>query len=205
MRLGKMLRGLALAGCACLLLPAVAGAHERRTVGKYEFVVGFAVEPAYVSEMNGVSLRVQLPGTPATPVEGLEKTLQVEVTHLGSGATKTAALRTVFRAPGLYTADLLPTVTGQYRFRFFGTIEGTSVNEQFTSGASFHNIEGTEAIEFPERQAQLREVQGLADAARDEAADAASAASTARLLAIAALVVAVLFGGPALALTMRRR
>lgn len=205
MRLSHVLRALALVGCSLLLVPAVASAHEPRAVGKYQFVVGFSVEPAYVGEMNGVSLRVQLPGTPPTPVEGLEQTLQVEVTHMGSGTSKTMALRTVFRDPGAYRADLLPTVTGQYRFRIFGTIDGANVNEQFTSGANFDNIEGTEEIEFPEQVAQVREVQGLATAARDQADDADSAASTARLLAIAALAVAVLSGGPALALTMRRR
>jgi hypothetical protein len=198
-----VVRALALVGCALILVPAVASAHERRAVGKYEFVVGFFVEPVYVGEMNGVSLRVQLPGTPATPVEGLEKTLQVEITHMGSGTSKTVPLRTVFRDPGAYTADLLPTVTGQYRFRFFGTIEGANVNEQFTSGEKFDNVEGTGEIEFPEQVAQVREVQGLASAARDQADDADSAASTARLLAIAALAVAVLSGG--LALAMRRR
>ncbi|MSQ36585.1 MAG: hypothetical protein EXR63_05550 [Dehalococcoidia bacterium] len=205
MRLSHVLRALALVGCASILVPAVASAHERRTVGKYELVVGFFVEPVYVGQMNGVSLRVQLPGAPATPVEGLEKTLQVEITHMGSGTRKTVPLRTVFREPGHYTADLLPTVTGQYRFRFFGTIEGTTVNEQFTSGANFDSVEGAGEIEFPERVAQVREVQGLASAARDQADDADSAASTARLLAIAALAVAVLSGGPALALTLRWR
>ena len=43
------------------------------------------------------------------PVEGLAETLQVEVTHVPSGASRIMDLRAVFQAPGDYTADLIPT------------------------------------------------------------------------------------------------
>jgi hypothetical protein len=199
------LAALAIAAVTLALLPTAARAHESRAVGKYQFVVGFMAEPVFVGQMNGVALRVQLPGATPTPVEGLEKTLQVEITHVASGVTRTVPLRTVFRDPGHYTAHLLPTVAGQVRFRFFGTIEGVTVNEVFTSGSGFDTPEPSTEIEFPERAPQVREVAGLAQAAGDRADDAGSTASSARLLAIAALVVAVLSGGPALALAMRHR
>ena len=57
-------------------------------------------------------------------VEGLQDTLQVEVTHMPSSVSKVMNLRTVFNDPGHYAADLIPTSPGHYRFRFFGTIEG---------------------------------------------------------------------------------
>lgn len=47
-------------------LPGRALAHETRTVGTYQLVVGFFVEPAFEGQKNGLDLRVRVPGTPAT-------------------------------------------------------------------------------------------------------------------------------------------
>jgi len=179
---------------ALLATPIAALAHETRTVGQYEFVVGWSVEPAYEGQMNGVSLRVRTPGDPPTPVEGVEESLQVEVTHIASGETVTMPMDTVFGSPGLYIAHLMPTVPGQYSFRFFGTIEGNDINETFTSGEKFDSIQPTDEIQFPEKVAQVREVQGVASDARDAAEDADSAASSARTIAFVAVGLAVLSG-----------
>ena len=62
------------------------------------------------------------------PVEGLAETLQVEVTHVPSGASRIMDLRAVFQAPGDYTADLIPTAPGVYQVRVFGSIEETAVD-----------------------------------------------------------------------------
>src|SRR5690349_10232317 len=105
-------------------------AHERREVGPYQFVVGFLTEPAFEGLKNGVDLRVLEAGT-QTSVEGLERTLQVELTYVPSGAAKVLRLRTLYREPGRYTADLIPTAPGLYRFRFFGSLAETAVNETF--------------------------------------------------------------------------
>src|SRR5436309_10403830 len=112
--------------------PAIA--HERRDVGPYKFVVGFLAEPAFEGLKNGVDLRV-LQAETQQPVEGLEHTLQVEVTYVPSSVAKVLRLRTIYREPGHYTADLIPTAPGQYRFRFVGSITGTAVNETFNSRA----------------------------------------------------------------------
>lgn len=189
-----------------VVLPGAAEAHETRTVGKYSFVVGWNVEPAYEGIKNGVDLRVQLPGTTPTPVEGVEKTLKVEVTNVAGGQKVTLPLDTVFGSPGRYIAHLVPTVAGQYSFRFFGTIEGNQINETFTSGEKFNNIQTIGEIQFPEKVAQVREVQGVASDAQQAADDADSAASSARTLAMVAIGLAVLSGaGTAAALLMRRR
>ena len=79
------------------------------------------MEPAYEGQKNGVSLRVTKRDSITEPVEGLEDTLQVEVTHLPSDTSREMPLRTIFGDPGHYTADLIPTAPGHYRFRFFGT------------------------------------------------------------------------------------
>jgi hypothetical protein len=180
---------------ALMALPAVAAAHETRSVATYQFVVGWSVEPAYEGQTNGVDLQVRVPGTPSpTPVEGVEKTLQVEVTHIASGQKVTMPLETVFNTPGRYIAHIAPTVPGQYSFRFFGTVNGTQVNETFTSGDKFGNIEPISDIQFPEKVAQVREVQGVASNALAAADDADSAASSARIIAFVAIGLAVLSG-----------
>jgi hypothetical protein len=189
-----------------LAAPTRALAHESRTVGKYQMVVGFFVEPAYEGQKNGLDLRVRLPGPPQMPVTGLEKTLQVEITFIGTGKSITKPIRAVSSAndPGHYTADVLPTQPGQYRFRIFGTVEGDKVDEAFTSGDKFSNVEKASDLTFPDEIAQVRSVQGAAVAAQQTADDAAKAASTARVLAVAALALAVISGGAALRLAIRK-
>ncbi|MEZ4554534.1 MAG: hypothetical protein AB7L91_01265 [Dehalococcoidia bacterium] len=197
---------LAVAVVVLVAAPGGAEAHESRVVGGYSFVVGWSIEPAYEGLKNGVDLRVQLPGSPPMPVEGLEETLQVEVTNVASGQQTTLPIEAVFGTPGRYIAHVVPTVSGQYSFRFFGTIQGDQINETFTSGEKFDSIESTSDIQFPEKVAQVREVQGVASEALDAADEADSAASSARTLAIVAIGVAVVSGvlsGAAVA--MRRK
>jgi hypothetical protein len=183
---------------AVVAIPTAALAHETRAVGgKFEMVVGWSGEPAYQGQLNGVDLRVRLPAVaPATPVpvEGVEKTLQVEVKHIASGKSVTLPIETVFGTPGRYIAHLLPTVDGQYSFRYFGTINGTAVNETFTSGEKFASIESTDEIQFPEKVAQVREVQVVASQAMDSADSADSSASSAKTIAYIAIGLAVLAG-----------
>ena len=111
----------------------VTEAHERRTVGAYNFVVGWLNEPAYLNEPNAVDLRVSR-ASDATPVPGLEQTLKVEVTQ--GQAKTTIDFRPRFNTPGAYDGRLMPTAPGVYAFRIFGTIEGQQVNETFTASDS---------------------------------------------------------------------
>ncbi|MCI0399195.1 MAG: hypothetical protein L0332_18645 [Chloroflexi bacterium] len=204
---------------ALFLFNRPAYAHERRMVGPYEFVVGFIVEPAFESLKNGVDLRVSIPGATeeeeATPIEGLEETLQVEVTHVPSGVSRIMALRTIFRDPGHYTNDWIPTAPGQYRFRFFGTVEELEVDEVFESGEGFSNIEANDELYFPEAVPEVREVEGAvrgAQSSAEEALDAATAAESAaasvRTLAIAGIVLGVVglaAGSAGLVMARRQR
>ena len=195
-------------------------AHERRAVGPYEFVVGFIVEPAFEGQKNGVDLRVQIPaaaeGEEPTPVEGVEQTLQVEITHVPTGISTVMDLRTIFNDPGHYTADLLPTAPGVYRFRIFGTVEELAVDETFESGENtFGSVESSAAIQFPESVPQVREVEGAVRGAQDAAGQALaaarqaeSAAAAARSLAVAGVAVGAfgfLMGAAAAVVAFRRR
>ena len=152
------------------------------------------------------------------PVEGLQDTLQVEVTHVPSEVSRTMALRTVFGEPGHYVADLIPTSPGHYRFRFFGTIEGTSFDKSFDSkagGGGFDDVQVASVIHFPETVASAREVEGVvrgaqatARQAQDEAKNASSGVSGATTLGIIGIIVGVIgiaLGGGALLLSVRRR
>lgn len=230
-----------------IAVPVRALAHESRDVGKYQFVVGFLVEPAYEGQKNGLDLRVRVPAaasatsTPAagatatpsaatatptatatpgvtatpsaavtstpTPVTGLEKTLQVEVSFVGNDKKVTKPIRAISAStdPGHYTADVLPTQPGQYRFRIFGTIDGANVNETFTSGDKFGNVAKIDDINFPDAVPQVRSVQGTATDAQVTAEDAAKAASQARLFAIAGIAIGVLGLGAGLRASMMKR
>ncbi len=134
-----------------LVLPAGALAHERRTIGggTYDVVVGWDVEPAIERQKNAASIRVSRAGTnPAQPVEGLEKTLRVQIRQ--GAQTRELPLRAVFGQPGSYVADVVPTRAGQYQFRFTGTVEGTTVDEQFDSAdGKFNGVDSSSALEFP--------------------------------------------------------
>ena len=118
------------------------------------------------------------------PVEGLAETLQVEVTHVPSVASRIMDLRAVFQAPGDYTADLIPTAPGVYQVRVFGSIEETAVDETFVSaggGGGFSDVVSKTDLYFPEPLAEIRELESAvrgAVAAAQEAQDAALAASS---------------------------
>ena len=118
------------------------------------------------------------------PVEGLAETLQVEVTHVPSGASRIMDLRAVFQAPGDYTADLIPTAPGVYQVRVFGSIEETAVDETFVSaggGGGFSDVVSKTDLYFPEPLAEIRELESAvrgAVAAAQEAQDAALAGSS---------------------------
>lgn len=176
----------ALALALLLTLATAASAHESHEVGDYELTVGFSVEPALINEPNGLSLAVQV-GTEddGPPVEGLQETLEAEVTY--AGETKTLELRARFGQPGSYIADIFPTAEGTYTFRIFGTIEGTEIDESFTGGPdTFSEVESTNDIAFPAAEG------GTDDEASSAVTEAQDAADSARTLAIISIFMSVI-------------
>lgn len=129
-----------------------AAAHERRTVGPYQLVVGWLNEPAYVGLMNSLDLRVtDTRVTPARAVEGLENTLTVDL-HTGGLAPLKLTVTARFGAPGAYNGYAMPTATGTFTFTIKGKIESLDVNEKFESGPGrFGDIESTTALQYPNR------------------------------------------------------
>ena len=59
-----------------------------------------------------------------------------------------------------YAANIIPTVPGTYTFRFFGNVNGTSVNESFQCGpTTFECVNSLSNIQFPEKTPSGRQVQ----------------------------------------------
>lgn len=146
----------ALAFGSVLTLTSDASAHERRTVGAYNFVVGWLNEPALINQPNAVDLKVSR-AADASAVTGLEQTLKLQVK--ANEKTTDVQLRPRFNTPGAYDGRLLPTALGAYSFTITGTIEGQTVNETFTAGTgTFGLIE--EGNAFPN---ELQKNQDLAE------------------------------------------
>jgi hypothetical protein len=201
---------VALAGL--LVLPVSAAlAHEGRSQGDLEMVVGFGTEPAYAGQPNSVQLILVHDGE---PVVDLGDTLDVEVSF--GDQTQQFTLEPnfavgVFGEPGDYRAWFIPTRAGQYTFHFTGTIDGEDVDQAFTSGPrTFGDVEETAQIQFPvqdptngelaERIDQevprltsaTDEARAAAAAAVDDAGSAVDDATSAQTFAILALVVGAL-------------
>jgi hypothetical protein len=183
-----------------LIVPASALAHERRTIGngKYDVVVGWDVEPAYLGQKNAASIRISEGGSnPAVPVEGAEKTLKVQIRQ--GATTREFPLRAVFGQKGYYVADIVPTREGDYVWTFTGSINGDAVNDAFDSAdGKFNGVEPITALQFPQTLADP--AQGIA-AAQSAQADAQAA----RTIAYVGVLVGVLGVALAAFATFRTR
>ena len=185
-----MKRTLAIVAASALVVlwlaitAAPAESHERRNVGPYQLVVGWLEEPSFVGGTNAVSLAVtDTRITPPKPVEGLEKTLTVQVFQGGSTTAFSPAFRTRFGVPGSYAADIVPTREGSYRFVIKGKIENVEVNEVFESGPGrFDEIKPVSALQYPDRVPTGAELSRTLD-------DIRSTAEQMRLIAIVALIL----------------
>jgi hypothetical protein len=132
------------------IFAGTAAAHERRTVGPYQFVVGFISEPAFAGTPNSLDLRItDTRVTPAKAVEGLEKTLTADV-QAGGLAPLPLTVTARFGAPGAYNGHFVPTAAGTYLFHIKGKIDTLDVDETFESGPGrFNDVESTAARQYP--------------------------------------------------------
>lgn len=170
-----------------LLTPTGASAHERRPLpgGRYQAVVGLLTEPAYDGLMNGVDLTVTDESQKGAdgkgiPVLDLEKTLNIEVS-VPSGAKQQLTLRSRSGMPGKYAANFMPTATGQYVFRVYGTISDLRVDERFDKS----EIASLSEVQFPNKATGAADLQAQLTAAKGEV-------NTARAFGIAGVVLGAL-------------
>jgi hypothetical protein len=164
-------RGATAALLLLMLVPGTTLAHERRDVGKLQFVVGFIGEPAIIGEPNGIDLRITDKAS-GQPVEGAEKTLKATIQY-GGGAPKELPLKARFGMKGAYTADLIPTKAGAYIFTFTGTVGDEQVNQKFESGPGrFNDVEDSAKLQFPEAVPYAGDMARQVQAAEARAAQA---------------------------------
>ncbi len=158
---------------ACLVLFssfAIASAHEQRTVGKYDFEVGWLNEPAYVNTPNALSISVAQHDT-HKPADGLESALQAEV--IFGAESMPLNLRPVEEQAGLVLGDLIPTKTGSYIFHITGNLAGQTIDERFESGPGrFDDVTEPTALQFPVKLGSSQDLATNLQAAQTVAANA---------------------------------
>ena len=161
--------GVLLSGA--LVLPGAAFAHEHREIGEYVFVVGFLNEPAFQGEQNGISVTITRKDT-GEPVAGLAETLKAQVI-MGAEQREMAlhqAWGDTWGEKGQYTAPFYPTAAGDYTFRFFGEIDGTPIDEKFTSSPdTFSSVESPSELQFPNTVPSADQISAELAAARRSA------------------------------------
>lgn len=177
------------------LLLALAGpvlAHETRTEGGVEAVVGWVTEPAYVGYPNAVQLR--LSNTAGDPITDLGDGLQVEVSF-GGQKTAPMSLAPAFNSPGEYRAPLMPTRPGDYSFRFFGTIQGQPYDQTYQSGdETFDAPKNPADVSFPAKDPTVGELASRVEQLGGEDEGGTSSDNTGMIgigLGVLALIVAL--------------
>jgi hypothetical protein len=182
---------LVAAGALLVLLAVPAAAHEARSVAGYDLEVGLLGEPVYVGQESGMELLVTKDGT---PVDGLASTLTVEVRYEDS--TRQLEPQPAGEDTPGYVAPFIPTAAGPYTFHLAGSIDGTSIDETFTSSpAGFEEVREAASGEFPVTLPTIPEL--AAEAKRG--ADAAAMVPIALALGAAGLVAGLAGIGVALA------
>ena len=133
-------------------------AHEDRPVGPYNFHVGWHIEPALLAQLNAVELTVTTTAD-GKPVSGVEKNLTVTVSTRGQ-TSDALTFDPSDETPGLYTASIIPTLTGDYQFHFVGMVGSTKVDETFdTAKGQIASIDPINNLEFPVKSPSTADLQ----------------------------------------------
>jgi hypothetical protein len=146
-RLGRAIVAIIVAASLAAISIGSALAHEQREVGDYTLTVGFIDEPVYIGSKSGLEIRVTTTAD-EQPVEGLESSLTASVTQ--GDTSRDLPLSPRFGQPGWYQSYFVPTVAGAYSFHVTGDIEGTAVDETFSTGPdTFGEPQSVSAAQFP--------------------------------------------------------
>eukprot|EP01119_Soliformovum_irregulare_P008360 TRINITY_DN21482_c0_g1_i1.p1 TRINITY_DN21482_c0_g1~~TRINITY_DN21482_c0_g1_i1.p1 ORF type:complete len:217 (-),score=59.47 TRINITY_DN21482_c0_g1_i1:174-824(-) len=184
---------LLIALCA---LFATSEAHLRATIGNYSLSVGYAVEPAWNLQPNGVSLTVSTPANISTAG------LNFSTTVFAGGKSRVMNMAGVYGQAGAYIARFLPSVAGTYTFAFDALIPAVAENAEtpihfnvtcgvtYSTGGivgAFNCVEDLAGYMFPEVVPDARVLAAGIQNATQIAEQAASAARNATALAERAL------------------
>src|SRR2546430_3914253 len=130
-RLISLVAATAVIATSFIAFAGAAAAHERRTVGPYEFEVGWLNEPAFAGLMNGLDLSVTDTRSDKG-VEGLEKTLTVDL-QTGGLAPLALTITARFGTPGAYDGTFMPTVAGTYTLHIKGENDTPELHRKIES------------------------------------------------------------------------
>ena len=182
---------IAIAVASFGILSTPAAAHESRTVGPYTFIVGWVSEPAVAGQSNGLDLTVtETNGDKA--VEGLEKTLKVEVVVGGGARSRSLELTPDGDQPGHYTSGFVPTRVGDYTFHISGMAGTTKIDEKFESGPNrFDPVTDIVGLEFPDQLPSSADLAQQLGDANTKLTIAIAIAAVALIVSIASLVPAL--------------
>ena len=187
MRIRATILAAVAAVTSVLLLATQASAHEDRTIGHLEVAVGFAEEPAYAGQPNGVQMFINENGKPVTD---LQDELQV-VISVGDQTSEPFTFEPAFEigefgTPGDYRANFVPSLAGAYTFTISGTFHGQKFNDEaFTSGPkTFADVTDINSASFP--QVTSPSNQELATRIEQETARTATAVQAAQAAATTA-------------------
>jgi hypothetical protein len=231
-KIALRLAGAGVAASALALTPVMmASAHAVLTVGQYHVAIGWQFEPSsgtvtYVDQPNAIQVFIDIPTASnpvATPIGDLnadctKPDLQVTATF-GTVTSSPLCPQPAFDADtgrgrlDEYDVVLTPTRVGDYKFRIFGTIHGTAIDQTVTSGpTTFDSVGDQNSTEFPTPVPALSDLSTKVDQVSTRASDARAAATSASnsaggasTLAIVALIAAVLLGTASLVVALRRQ
>jgi hypothetical protein len=182
------------------LLPALsppASAHEKQAVGALHLTIGWGEEPAFTGSRN--SVEVDVADATGAAVIDPQGSLSVEVSF-GDERIVLPLLPSGHR-PGKFRAWLAPTRAGTYSFHVTGTVKGQAIDVQSTcSEQTFHCVTDLSDVQFPVKDPSAGQIAESVARSAPRTERALVAATHARDVAIAAIVIAAL----AAALAIRR-
>ncbi len=166
-------------------------AHTRVEIGPYTLVLGWQKEPVIVGERNALVLEIT---EGDVPVEGLEGSLELTVFYGGESFIGQLAPSD---EPGVYAAEIFPTVRGQYEVQLSGSIGDELIDVILEPEA----VLPADVLQFPEAQPDP----GALAAEIDELSESVSRLQSLTSYALAAGAIGLLLGAAALYFTLRNR
>ena len=181
------------AALVALLTVSALVAHERKTVGSFQLIIGWGEEPAFTGIKNSLDVRVQ--SAAGGLVQSLQGTLMAEVSF-GDQRMSLPLMPTRDR-PDLFRGTIIPTRAGTYAFHITGKINDQPIDVTSTcSPTTLECVVDPGLLQFPAKDpsnGQLADGLGRTLPRVDRAMADASRAQTLSLASIALAALAVVF------------
>jgi hypothetical protein len=175
-------------------------AHERKTAGAIDLVIGWGDEPAFTGARNSVVVTLS---DRTGPVK-IPAALSVEIVF--GSERMTLPLEPVANRPHEYQAWVVPTRAGTYTFHVTGKVGTQPVDVTSTcSDQTFHCVVDATDIQFPAKDPTVAQLSDRLERGLPRADRANEAATSANRLAILALVLSIVGVLMALMTTWRSR